>query len=150
MEQKIQNIIKGLKIGFAIFWLLTIVLFILGEMDVYYTGLYAHNVRACYYFETITILITALFIPVSLKIYSWVLQRRINNQTITIALKQYLLWSSVRLLLLLIVTLIGIFCYYLTLSNTGALCALMGITASFFCVPSEEKLRKELHIDKTE
>lgn len=149
MEQRIKIIIKNLKIGFAAFWCITLALFIMGEADVYYTGLYAHDIKASYYFETITILITALCIPVSLKTFSWILQRRINNQTITTALKQYLIWSSVRLLLLLIVTLTGIFCYYLTLSNTGALCALMGITASFFCVPSEDKLRKDLHIDKT-
>ena len=38
--------------------------------------------------------------------------------------------------------------YYFTLSSTGALCALIGLTASFFCLPGEKRLRAELHIDK--
>ena len=36
------------------------------------------------------------------------------------------------------------------LSSTGALCALIGLTASLFCLPGEGRLRKELHINQEE
>ena len=111
-----------------------------------FTGLYAHDVRASYIFETITILLTAILIPSSLKAFSYILKRQINNQSTVIAIKKYFLWSLVRLLLLFLIIIVGLSCYFLTLSSTGALCALMGITASLFCIPSEEKLKKEIHL----
>lgn len=43
-----------------------------------------------------------------------------------------------------------LFTYYIMLSSTGALCALIGLTASLFCLPGEGRLRKELHINKEE
>ncbi len=150
MEQEIRNTVKALIIGYICYWLLSLILFVVGELDEYYTGLLAHDFRQVYIFETITILITAIFIPSSLKLFNWVLQKRICNLSITLALKEYMVWSSLRLFMLLAVTLCGIFCYFFTLSNTGGLCALMGITASFFCIPSEQKLRRDLHIEKTE
>ena len=150
MEQQIKNTVKTLTIGYIGYWLLSLVLFIIGEFDEYYTGLLAHDFRQIYIFETVTILLTAIFIPSSLKLFNIVLQKRINNLSINLALREYMIWSSVRLFMLLVVTLCGIFCYFFTLSNTGGLCALMGITASFFCIPSETKLRRDLHIEKTE
>ena len=55
-----------------------------------------------------------------------------------------------RLALLAIPVLAGFFTYYVMLSSTGVLCALIGLTASLFCLPGEGRLRKELHIDKEE
>ena len=150
MEKQIKNTVKALTAGYISYWILSLILFIIGEFDEYYTGLLAHDFRQVYIFETVTILMTAIFIPASLKLFNIVLQKRINNQSINLALREYILWSSVRLFMLLAVTLCGIFCYFFTLSNTGGLCALMGITASFFCIPSEKKLRRDLHIEKTE
>ena len=150
MEQQIKNTVKTLTIGYIGYWLLSLVLFIIGEFDEYYTGLLAHDFRQIYIFETVTILLTAIFIPSSLKLFNIVLQKRINNLSINLALREYMIWSSVRLFMLLVVTLCGIFCYFFTLSNTGGLCALMGITASFFCIPSETKLRRDLHLEQGE
>ena len=150
MEKQINNTVKTLIYGYVAYWLLSLVLFIIGECDDYFTGIMAENFKQTYIFETITILLTAAFIPASLKLFSVVLQKRINNISIDRALKEYALWSSVRLMMLLAVTLCGIFCYFLTLSSTGGLCALMGITASLFCIPSELKMRRDLHIEKVE
>ena len=150
MEQQIKSTVKSLTIAYIVYWVLSLILFLIGEIDEYYTGLLAHDFRQIYIFETVTILLTAIFIPSSLKLFNVVLQKRIDNLSITLALKEYILWSSIRLFMLLIVTLCGIFCYFFTLSNAGGLCALMGITASFFCIPSEAKLRRDLHIEKAE
>ena len=86
--------------------------------------------------------------PVSLKLFSWMLERRIDVVTFPEALRLYSRWSGVRLLLLFIPIAAGLFLYYLMWSSTGMLCALIGLTASLFCLPGEERLRKELHIDK--
>ena len=150
MEQKIKTSVRNLKVGFYLFWAATLVLFILGEVDVLPVGVMAHSFIQTYYFEVITILVTAIFIPCSLKLFSFVLRRRIDQMQIQQALSQYLVWSSVRLFLLLAVTFTGLVCYFLTLSTTGGLCALMGLTSSFFCVPSDERLRRDLHIHNDE
>ena len=68
--------------------------------------------------------------------------------TIALALKHYVQWSIVRLGILEVAIVANILCYYLTLSSTGNLCMLIGLTASLFCLPSEKRLRNELHITK--
>ena len=52
------------------------------------------------------------------------------------------------MLMLEAAVIINILTYYLTLSNTGLLCALITLTASLFCIPGEKRLREELHINK--
>lgn len=91
---------------------------------------------------------TAVCVPLSLKLFSMVLKNKINELTVTLALKRYVLWSNVRLGILEVVVLFNLLCYYLTLSNTGNLCMLIGLTASLFCLPGEKRLRNELHISE--
>ena len=86
--------------------------------------------------------------PVSLKLFSWVLTKQIDVVAITDALRLYVLWSGVRLALLAIPVVAGFLTYYMVLSNKGVLCALIALTASLFCLPGEKRLREELHIDK--
>lgn len=104
--------------------------------------------RATYYMETAGILLTALCVPLALKLFSLVLKKKIDLLTIPLALKRYVQWSMVRLGLLEVAIVLNVLCYYLTLSNTGNLCMLIGLTASLFCLPSEKRLRNELHINK--
>ena len=60
----------------------------------------------------------------------------------------YVQWSIVRLGILEVAIVTNLLCYYLTLSTTGNLCMLIGLTASLFCLPGEKRLRNELHITK--
>lgn len=76
------------------------------------------------------------------------LTKQIDVVAITDALRLYALWSGVRLALLAVPVLAGFLTYYMMLSNKGVLCALIVLTASLFCLPGENRLRKELHIDK--
>ena len=112
--------------------------------------MYAGDVRVTYMAETVSILLAASCVPIALKLFSWVLIRKIDVVTLPEALRLYALWSGVRLALLAIPVLAGFFTYYIMLSSTGALCALIGLTASLFCLPGEGRLRKELHINKEE
>ena len=149
MEEQIKKTAARVRTTFAYFWMLPILLVLLGETGGEWVGMYAGDVRATYMAETITILLAASCVPVSLKLFSWVLIRKIDVVTLPEALL-YALWSGVRLALLAIPVLAGFFTYYIVLSSTGVLCALIGLTASLFCLPGEGRLRKELHINKEE
>ena len=118
-----------------------------GEFDLLPVGALVDNPQATYYMETAGILLTALCVPLALKLFSLVLKKKIDFLTIPLALKRYVQWSMVRLGLLEVAIVLNVLCYYLTLS-TGNLCMLIGLTASLFCLPSEKRLRNELHINK--
>ena len=150
MEEKIKRVASRMKMLFVYFWLLPVFLTVFGEMGGEWVGIYAGDVRATYFAETFTILLTAILIPVSLKLFSWVLVKKIDAVAISDALRLYALWSGIRLALLAIPVLAGFLTYYMMLSNKGVLCALIALTASLFCLPGEGRFRKELHIDKGE
>lgn len=150
MEENIKRAAARVKTLFVYFWLLPVLLVAFGETGGDWVGMYAGDVRAAYLAETITILLTAICVPVSLKLFSWVLTKKIDVVTIPEALRLYVLWSGIRLSLLVIPVVAGFFTYYLMLSNKGILCAFIALTASLFCLPGEERLRKELHIHKEE
>ena len=141
MEEQIKRIVKSQKVQYISFWIIPLLLVLLGEAGVLPVGIKADNVRAVYVFETVGILMTAVCIPL-------VLTKKIDQLTFPVALSRYMLWGAVRLALLEFVVVFNLAGYYFTLSSTGALCALIGLTASFFCLPGEKRLRAELHIDK--
>ena len=141
MEEQIKHIAKSQRIVYVIFWAVAILLVVGGETELLPVGLFADDVRTSYYLETIGILLTAINIPFSMKLFSLVLTRKIDNLTFPVALSRYAVWSHIRLGLLAIVVVYNL---------TGALCALCALTASFFCLPSEKRLRNELHINKEE
>ena len=148
MEEQIKRAVRNLNISYVFFWVLPASLLGAGEFDLLPVGALVDNVQATYYFETIGILLTALCVPLALKLFSLVLKKKIDHMTIPLALKRYVQWSMVRLGLLEAAIILNVLCYYLTLSNTGNLCMLIGLTASLFCLPSEKRLRNELHINK--
>ena len=135
MEEQIKHIAKSQRIVYVIFWAVAMV--VGGETELLPVGLFADDVRTSYYLETIGILLTAINIPFSMKLFSLVLTRKIDNLTFPVALSRYAVWSHIRLGLLAIVVVYNLLCYYMTLNSTGALCALCALTASFFCLPSE-------------
>ncbi|NDV64331.1 hypothetical protein [Bacteroides sp. 224] len=146
MEKQIKQTINGLKIQYVLFWILPILLIIAGESNWMPVGLYADDAGMQYIWDTVGILVTIAFVPLSLKLFSLVLKKQIDTLTFPVALKRYSLWSGIRLGLLEFVVILNIVIYYLTLGNIGSLCALIALTASFFCMPSEKRLREELHI----
>lgn len=147
MKEQIQKTVSSVRIAYVCFWVAPIIFVIYGECGGNLVGLYADNVRISYYAETLSILTTAACVPVALKLFAWILVKKIDNVSITDALRLYSMWSVIRLLLLALPVWIGGATYYLTLSSTGALCAAIGLTASLFCLPGEDRLRRELHID---
>lgn len=150
MEEQIKRAVRNLNISYVFFWVLPAFLLGAGEFELLPVGSLVDNVQGTYYFETIGILLTAICVPLSLKLFSLVLKKKIDHLTITLALKRYVQWSVVRLGILEVAIVVNLLCYYLTLSSTGNLCMLIGLTASLFCLPNEKRLRNELHIVKDE
>lgn len=147
MEQKIKHVTKLLRIQYLLFLLLPVLQVVANECDWLDVGGYADNVLARYYLESATIILSIVSIPLALKLFSLVLKKKISSEKSSlVAIKKYLWWSGIRLLILEIAVLFSFEVYYLTLSNVGGLCALIGLTASVFCLPSEKRLREEMNI----
>lgn len=150
MEEQIKRVSSRLKTLYVGYWLLPVILVVIGETGGDWIGMYAADVRVTYFAETLAILLVAICVPVSLKLFAWVLTRKIDLVTLPEALRLYFRWSRLRIALLTLPVLAGFAVYYLMLSNKGVLCAFIALTASLFCLPGEGRLRKELHIHKEE
>ena len=81
MEEQIKRIVKSQKVQYISFWIIPLLLVLLGEAGVLPVGIKADNVRAVYVFETVGILMTAVCIPLSLKLFSFVLTKKIDQLT---------------------------------------------------------------------
>ena len=89
MEEQIKRAVRDLNISYVFFWVLPAFLLGAGEFDLLPVGALVDNVQATYYFETIGILLTALCVPLALKLFSLVLKKKIDYMTIPLALKRY-------------------------------------------------------------
>ncbi len=139
--------LKKVKSYYLVFWVINLALIVAFETGLLPEGLYAGDARMEYILETIGILLVIAMVPLSLKLFSRVLHRKIDRLPFAEALQKYQQWSLIRVLLLLSATLYNIVVYYLTLHSIGALCLMIGLTASLFCIPGEKRIRRELQID---
>ena len=146
MEEQIKKAVRFVRMSYLLFWMVPVVFVLVGETTDSWVGAYADDVRTTYYAETLSILLAAACVPLSLKLFAWVLYRRIDRAGIARALQLYVFWSGIRLVLLALPLMAG----FGMLSTTGLLCALIALTASLFCLPGEERLRRELHIEREE
>ncbi|MCD8167671.1 MAG: hypothetical protein LUE93_17200 [Bacteroides sp.] len=139
--------LEKVKSYYLVFWGINLALIVAFETGLLPEGLYAGDARMEYILETIGILLVIAMVPLSLKLFSRVLHRKIDRLPFAEALQKYQQWSLIRVLLLLSATLYNIVVYYLTLHSIGALCLMIGLTASLFCIPGEKRIRRELQID---
>ena len=150
MEEQIKRAMKRLSISYSIFWIIPFILFIIGSFELVPVGQLAADEVASYYMETIGILLTAALVPLSLKLFSLVLRRRIDQLSPSDGIDMYVQWSTIRLILLEIVVVFNLVSYFLVVSDTGGLCMLIGLVASLFCIPGEKKLCNELNLTEDE
>lgn len=108
MENQIKHVAARLKVIFISFWLLPVLLIIVGETGGEWVGMYAADVRATYLAETLVILLAAICVPVSLKLFAWVLTRKIDKVSLPEALHLYSFWSKIRIILLMLPVLAGL------------------------------------------
>ena len=149
MDQQIKKLVRILQIQYWLFISLAIAYCAVYEIGWIEEGIYAGDVRLQYIWETIAILTTVILVPLSLKLFNIVMTKKVVKSSLQVAMRLYKRWNEIRLLMLAIVTFLNIYVYYTTLDNIGGLCALIGVTASIFCLPSEKKLKEELNITNT-
>lgn len=148
MEKQIKRTASSVKNVYGLFWAFPLLGVLLGESGAGCVGIYASDVRLVYFAETAVILLTAIFVPLSLKLFARILSDKMSHVTLPAALKMYVKWYALRLAMLALPVWTGLLAYYILLSSTGVLCALIALTASLFCLPGEDRLRRELQIDK--
>lgn len=149
MDEQIKKLVRILQIQYWLFISLAVAYCAVYEIGWIEEGIYAGDVRLQYIWETIAILTTVILVPLSLKLFNIVMTKKVVKSSLQIAMRLYKRWNEIRLLMLAIVTFLNIYVYYTTLDNIGGLCALIGVTASIFCLPSEKKLKEELNITNT-
>ncbi|BEG98812.1 hypothetical protein [Bacteroides sedimenti] len=146
METQIKATIKKLRIQYGLYLVIAVLIMVLYQTGVILEGAYAYDDTMRYALETTGIIATMALVPVSLKLFSIKLVKRIQSAPLEEALKRYMRWSTVRLMLLALATYLNIMIFYMVLSNVGGLCALIGVTASLFCLPGEKRMREELNL----
>ncbi len=147
MAEVIKQLLKRLKIEFVAVWCLVLLLVVCYEVGLFTEGIFVGDVRMDYILTTIGILLTIVMIPLSLRLFNLNLVKRISKLSTFEALISYRRWSEVRLALLLVAALLNMSIYYLTLNTTGLFCSLMALLATFFCIPTKERLLKELDLN---
>ena len=145
LVKRLKNILQIEYITFIILALLFSFAYEIGWLE---EGRYATDVRMQYILESIGIIVATCFVPLALKLFGWVMEKKIRKRALTSAIKLYRLMGEIRLMLLALVVFINIYVYYATLDNIGGLCALIGVTASLFCLPSAKKIESELDLTK--
>ncbi|MDE5701612.1 MAG: hypothetical protein K2I15_04215, partial [Bacteroides sp.] len=78
MEEQIKHVATCQKRWFIGFCLLPVVSILIGENCEDQVGMYAADARAVYISEALDILLTAVCVPVSLKLFAWVLTHKID------------------------------------------------------------------------
>ena len=146
MDKQIKAVTRTMQIQYAFYITIAILLAGLYQSDLIMEGTYAGDFGMQYILDTISILTTIALVPLSLKIFSVKLNKKIKMAGLENALKLYRQWSSVRLMIIAFITYLNIMIYYMTLNSIGGLCALIGLTASIFCLLGERKLREELNL----
>ena len=150
MEKKIRQLLQCLRIEYVLIWVLPLLLAALYETGVMTEGMYAGDVRMDYILQSVGILLAVGLIPLSLRLFSLSLVKNVKQLSLPEALKSYRRWSEIRIGMLLVPVLVNLSFYYLTLNNTGVLCAMMALIASLFCIPTRKRMLDELDLVKGE
>lgn len=134
----VVNILR-VELGCTILW--AAILAALFETGLLEAGYYAGNGMAEYLIDLAAVVMMIVFVPFSLKLLSF---RRIKAMFVdcdeAAACRIYRHWSEVRMALLAVMLWSDICFYYLTMDNTGLMCALVAVLGLCFCVPSVDKL----------
>ncbi len=142
--KRIVNILRA-EMAFVFVW--AAVLVTLFETGVWSAGYYAGDDMAEYVMNLTSVLTVIVFVPFALKLmnFRWV-KSMFGQEDETATCRSYRRWSEVRLALLAVTLWSNISFYYLTLHNTGLMCALIAMVCFCFCVPSVDRLVYETGI----
>ncbi len=144
MVKYIQKLSNTLKAEIIVVWLMIVATIVLGELDIIPNGMVLPHSSEEFWLDTIAITLTIVGVPLAIKLFTLNTTkglRRMNNEE---ALKSYHIWSAVRLGILCVAAVFSIVAYYLTMSLTGAFCALIAVCVTVYCWPSGDKISSYL------
>lgn len=141
-----KQIIRRLNVEYAVFLILSIGLYVLGECGVLPEGGLVGRSAAVYALQCGTALLTIILIPLALKSFHVALQRMGAQPDAAQRRRSYVRWSEIRLALFFVIIVVALTAYYATVSNLGFYCAVMALIASLFCIPSPKGIRAELEM----
>lgn len=147
MEEQIKNIVLKLSVLFYSIWVNSVIIFLASELNWFPVGFFADDAVVDYLLQVIGIFITVLGVPGSLKLFNWQLSRKINLQNPEKALEAYSKISILRMSVLEFVVIFNWIVYCFTLNNNGMLCAMIGLVATLFCVPSANRVLNDLKLE---
>ena len=100
-----------------------------------------------YIFECMCILSTLVCIPLGLWLFQFKFAKKIKEKPLVEALESYLKLNQIRLFLVILPIIWGATFSFMTMSNkTYLFCACMAFIATFFCAPSEKRMKNELDL----
>lgn len=147
MEEKIQKVNKTLNKCYITFWLLPILIAVGGELDIIPNGgAFSTNMAFVYGYQFVGILLAVCLVPVALKLFEWTMAKKIDNMSFPDALKKYGKICVLRMAMLAIVSVFNLIAYYLIASTTCLFCTAIALAMALFCIPSDRRLREELHL----
>lgn len=133
-------ILKMLKAELAVAWIVFGVVMLLGETGIITNGSVLPNTQEEFTMNCCCVLSTLLIIPLSMKLFTLNTTKGLRRMNKDEALDFYHMWSGIRLTLITAVMAFNAAAYYITLNNTGVLCAIICLCITFFCWPSRSKL----------
>lgn len=148
MEERIKKLSRRLQAEYWSFIAIAVLAAAAYEAGWLPEGAYAGDARQQYIWNTAGILAALAFVPAALKLFNVAMTKRIAPAPLDTAMRLYRKWNEIRLGMLAAATFFNIYVYYATLDNIGGLCALIGITASIFCLPNEKRIRDELNLNE--
>lgn len=136
-----KRVVNRLRVEMALVFAWAAVLAVLFETGVLSVGYYAGDGLAEYIMNLTSVLMVIVFVPFSLKLMSfrWV-KAQFGRGDEAVVCRAYRRWSEVRMALLAVTMWSNVSFYYLTLDNTGLMCALIAVVCFCFCIPSVDKL----------
>ena len=144
MVKYIQKLLRILKIEMVVVWLIVVAAVVLGEMDVIPNGLVAPKSPEEVKLNIAAVVLTILGIPLAIRLFTLNTTRGLRRMNNDEALRSYHIWSVVRIGILCIAAVFSVADYYLATSVSGAFCALVALSATIYCWPSESKISSYL------
>lgn len=151
MEEQIQRVNKKLNKCYIVFWALPILIAVAGEFNIIPNGgAFTNNVAFVYGYQFAGILLACSLVPIALKLFQWTMEKKVDNMSFPTALKKYAKINIIRIGMLGLVSVFNLIAYYLIASTTCLFCAAIALAISLFCIPSDRRLREELHLISTD
>lgn len=142
MEKRINSLLLMLRMETCVAWLLLIIIYVAGLFGIIINGSVEAGSDMEVKLNTVCILSTLLVHPLALKLFLLNTTRGLRRMNKDEALDFYHVWSMIRLVLSTLCIAYNIVVYFMTLSLTGLLCALIGVCIMVYCLPTRSKIEE--------